>query len=139
MNHILKNTEVANSINSNLYEVLKLLNNVNVVKFNHLLINQQDLARDPKTSFWIRLSFESMLSITFRIFAIISNHIHKFYQKNVIYYSHENSLLKGSVANLLFKGFVLKKLSFYNILLKNNLNIKWTSEKKIFKEFIKVL
>ena len=52
----------------------------------------------------------------------------------LFYYSHENSLLKGSVANLLFKGFVLKKLSLpYNILLKNNLNIKWTSEKKILR------
>ena len=54
--------KIANSVNSNLYEVLKLLNNVTVIKFNHLLINQKkNLARDPVTNFWIRLKFESIL------------------------------------------------------------------------------
>ena len=84
------------------------------------------------------MNFESILSITFRIFVIISKYVNKFYKKNIIYYSHENSLLKGSVANFIFKGFVLKKLSFSNnIIQKNKLNIKIDSEKKVFQEFVK--
>ena len=62
---IFKKKNVATAINCNLYEVLKLLNNVNVIKFDHLLINQKNLARDPRTNFWIRLNFESVLSINF--------------------------------------------------------------------------
>ena len=103
-----------------------------------MLINQKNLARDPRTNFWIRLNFESILSITFRIFVIISKYIHKFNKKNIIYYSHENSLLKGSVAYFIFKGFILKKLSISNnIIPKNNQNIKLIAEKKVFKKFVK--
>ena len=115
-----------------------MFNNVNVIKFNHLLIDQKNLARDPKTNFWIRLNFESIPSITFRIFVILSKYINKFYKNNIIYYSHENSLLKGSVSKFFFKGYILKKLSFSNnTVLKNNHNIKLISEKKVFNAFVK--
>ena len=79
--------KVSNSVNNDLYKALDLLNNINVIKFDELLISQKDLARDPKTNFWTRFNFESLGSISFRVFVILSKYIYKLYKKNIVLFT----------------------------------------------------
>ncbi len=126
------NKYVSESVNGDFYTIASLINNLNVIKLKDLNVRQDNLARDPISSFWTRLKFESLNSIFFRLFVIFSNLIFKFYRKNIILYSHENSLLKGTAAKIFLKGYRLKKIQTSNIINKK-------SDINVNKEFLKTV
>lgn len=98
-----------NSLNAGFNNLLKGYKNISFYNLEYIPKDFNRLARDPQTKFWIRFNFESMNSKLFRLVTIVSNPLKKFWPGKIIYYSHENTLLKRVAFKLFLKGYLISK------------------------------
>ena len=56
------------------------------------------VSRDPVTPFLTRLNFEGIYSISFKLLTMLSYLINMVSSKGIIYFNHENSLLKETLS-----------------------------------------
>ena len=88
--------------------------NCKIIEVEHHPNDFNNIGKDPQTNFWIRLKFESILSILFRLASILSKKIYKLWPFKVIYFSHENSLLKRIAFKIFIKGYILLEFPKYS-------------------------
>ena len=126
-------------INANFYHLLESYKNVTTIKLKYNEIDQLQMGRDPVSNFWVRLNFEGLNSILFRIFVIISSKLNFLWTGKRILFSHENTLLKGTASYLFRKKFFIKKLSgsinYENLYNKTILNEVYMLVKPLINEY----
>jgi len=113
-------------INGDFYYSLETYNNIQTFKLKYTKEDQFQLGRDPISNFWLRLKFEGINSLLFRLFTIFCEKFNALWKGKKIVFSHENTLLKGTASYLFRKGFFIQKLSesinYENIYHSNQLN-----------------
>ena len=119
------------SVNGNFYNFIECFNNVNTFQIPYSKIDQKQLGRDPLTNFWVRLKFEGLNSIFFRLLSILCDKFDKLWTGKRLVYSHENTLLKGTATYLFRNGFLIQKLQA-------NINYNNLSKQKILDELIEL-
>lgn len=76
------------------------------------------VSRDPVTPFLTRLNFEGIYSISFKLFTMLSYWINMVSFKGIIYFNHENSLLKETLVRLVLKGYGLSPVPLKSLVKK---------------------
>jgi hypothetical protein len=76
------------------------------------------VSRDPVTPFLTRLNFEGIYSIIFRLLSMLSRCINMISFKGIIYYNHENNLLKETLVRLVLKGYGLSPIPLKSVVRK---------------------
>ena len=117
------NSDKKNSaIHGLFYSYMQQYENCKIIEIDHHPNDLNNIGKDPQTGFWIRLQFESIISILFRLVSILSKKIYKFWPFKIIYYSHENSLLKRIAFKSFIKGYLLLKFPKYSFKVLNEEN-----------------
>lgn len=76
------------------------------------------VSRDPVTPFLKRLNFEGAYSISFRLLSILRRCVNMISFKGIIYYNHENALLKETLVRLILKGYGLSPIPLKTVVKK---------------------
>jgi hypothetical protein len=121
-----------NKVNGNIYELLDNEKNITSIKLKYKEIDQLQMGIDPVSNFWLRLNFEGINSLLFRLFLIICNKFSFLWPGKRILFSHENTLLKGTASYLFRKGFFIEKIS-------GNINYKDLYEKNILDKICNII
>lgn len=119
----LKDARKNNAINGNYYSYMKQYKNCEILEIDYLEKNLNNIGRDPHTTFWIRLNFESTISILFRLICIFCKPFYKIWPYKKIYYSNENTLLKRAVFKFFLKGYSIKHFPKNKNLEVNKINV----------------
>ena len=112
------------AINGNLPQYMSQYKNCKILEIKHTPDDLYKIGRDPQTNFWIRLNFESTISILFRLICIVSKSLCSLWPGKKIYYSHENTLLKRIAFKCFFKGYLIQKFPNKNNFQNEKINTK---------------
>ena len=113
-----------NAINGNFYSYIKQYKNCEIFEIEYLKKDLNNIGRDPNTSFWIRLKYESIISILFRAICVFCKIFNRLWPYKIIYYSNENTLLKRAVFKLFLRGYFIKHFPKNLKLVASNIHIK---------------
>ena len=94
------------AINGDFFSYMERFKNCKVIEIQHHSDDLDRIGKDPQTKFWIRLKYESLTSILFRLISILSLSIKIIWPFRKVYFSHENSLLKRIAFKMFLRGYL---------------------------------
>ena len=104
------------AINGYFFSFMAQYKNCDILEIDCPKVFLKDIGRDPHTKFLIRFHYESNISILFRFVCIFCKCFNRLWPFKIIFYSHENTLLKRAAFNCFLRGYFIlpfpKKLIF---------------------------